>query len=174
MVSWLALILSIGTLFFIAIEDIKYRAVTWWLFLLLFVSGIAWARQFKGWEDWFFYFLINLAFLLLQLLLLSLYFTFKNRQIVNITSSLIGIGDILFMVCSCCFFSLPVFMIFHIGSLLASLILAICFAGLKKKGIPLAGLQSIVLISFLLIQSIWQFNPFDDSSILLLISSQIP
>lgn len=158
-------------LFFISYEDFKHRAVTWWLFLLLLLTGIFYSNQFTIWEYWLKFFGINLTFLAVQLLFITLYFSIKNQAFVNITDSLLGWGDVLFMLCSCCFFALPYFMLFHIGSLIFSLFVVLLFPVLKIKGIPLAGLQSGVLGIVLIFFSIFQINPFDYSGFMLLISS---
>ncbi|MGV8879641.1 MAG: hypothetical protein ACOH2A_11485 [Sphingobacteriaceae bacterium] len=91
--------------------------------------------------------LINLAFLLLQFLLLSLYFSAKNRKWVNITSGLLGFGDIFFLVCIAFFLSVLNFVLFYVLSLLLILLCWLIWMwlpGAKNRHIPLAGLQAIL------------------------------
>ena len=167
--NWFVLLLLTTILLFIAIEDFRYRAVVWWSFPLLFFFGTIWSLQYVDWKILFRIYAINLSFLVLQLLLITFYFSVRKR-VVNISVSLLGFGDILFMACSCCFFSLTVFILFYIFSLIAILILILFAPALKNNGIPLAGLQSVLLILVLGLLLLFKVDPFDDSEILLLIS----
>lgn len=157
----------------IAFEDFAHRAVTWWLFPLLFACLFIGSSHWVVWQERLLFFSFNIGFLLLQLLLLTLYFSLKYRKLTNITTHLLGMGDVLFMLCVGTTFSLPNFIVFHVGSLLLSVLVALLFPVVRKKGIPLAGLQSIVLGVVLLVSYGLEINPFDDSWLVLLFSSEM-
>ncbi|MES2275330.1 MAG: hypothetical protein V4592_04860 [Bacteroidota bacterium] len=93
--------------------------------------------------------IINFAFFALQLLAVSVWFSIRHKAWVNITKGLLGWGDILFLGCLTCCFSPANFVLFYIGSLL--IVLIIWLAGKQllfknKVHIPLAGLQSVILM----------------------------
>jgi hypothetical protein len=75
----------------IAIQDFKYRAIIWIIFPALFISCIV-----LGLIDYkstlLQAVLSNVCFLLVQLLLLSVYFFLKNKKIINIINLHIGLG----------------------------------------------------------------------------------
>src|ERR1035438_1869331 len=136
-------------------EDFSSRAVNWILFPLLAVSGIfmslynlnSFAQVLKN-------ALYNFGFLIIQFLLLKIYFQFRKQQGFKIINKKIGLGDILFLSASCFYFSLLNFLLFYILSLIFALIFYLFF--FKKKSfaqpeetVPLAGLQSIFLIIFI-------------------------
>lgn len=133
------------TLLTIAYQDFKSREVQWFWFPLLFVLAL-----FKIWYlDQFkelFSFLLNVIMVLLQLLLLTLYFSIKERKLINIADSYLGWGDILFLL-NLCFLLSPVnFILFYLVSLLVTItsyLIYNAFVNLSKP-IPLAGLQASV------------------------------
>jgi hypothetical protein len=140
-------------LLLILVQDIVSRAVYWILFPLLGLSfillrlaahqpGPAIVRSSA----------INLAFLALQLLLVSLYFSARHKSWVNITRQLLGWGDILFLACIACYLSALNFLLFYMVSLIGALLGWLFWQLLvtpKSKQIPLAGLQSLLLVLFL-------------------------
>ncbi|MDB5124742.1 MAG: hypothetical protein JWP94_2871 [Mucilaginibacter sp.] len=104
--------------------------------------------------------LFNIGFLMLQLLLVSIYFSAKQSRWINITAGLLGWGDILFL-CSIAFYlSFVNFLFFFIISLLCVLA---GWAGWqavsqnKGKQIPLAGLQALLFMLF--IAADWWIKP---------------
>jgi hypothetical protein len=90
---------------------------------------------------------------------LTLYFLLKHRRIVNITDQYLGMGDILFFLILALYLSVLNFLLFFVGSLL--------FAGIyqaliikyrnNNRHIPLAGLQALLLIPFL-VSDWWCFH----------------
>jgi hypothetical protein len=152
-------------LLLIFIQDIKYRFVYWILFPILTLLFIAdtiihhGALLHVGIQLGF-----NVAFLLLQLLILSAYFSFKQRKWINLTQTLLGWGDILFLVSLAFYFSFLNFLIFYIGSLTIVLIIwTISQSVSENKKIPLAGLQAMILILFLVCNwLIFHVDPLDD------------
>jgi hypothetical protein len=101
---------------------------------------------------------INLAFILIQLSLLFVYFSAKARSWVNITTGYLGWGDILFLLLIAFYLSPANYLLFYIVSLIIVLICAIAvliFQRTKEITIPLAGLQSLFFALVLIMD--WEF-----------------
>src|SRR5258707_3905758 len=99
------------------IQDIKNRSVYWFLFLvliiLLIILNILQHHLFtESWQP----VLINLSFLLLQFMLVSLYFSIKNQRWIIITTNLLGWGDILFLLSITFYLSVLNFLFFYVIS----------------------------------------------------------
>jgi len=111
----------------------------------------------------------NLIFLFAQLLLISVYFSVKEKKIVIITKDYLGIGDILFLICLAFFFSPLNFMAFYFGSLFIILVGVLLYMLLKKQvkpQLPLAGLQAILLMSLIITNSIFNlFKFYEDTQL---------
>lgn len=147
---WLADILIITLLLVVFVQDVKSRAVYWIIFPLLVVASMFWqsikqrSLIMPGYDA-----LFNLGFLILQLLSLTMWFSLKKKQWVNITLGLLGWGDILFLVSIAFFFSFLNFFVFYIGSLTLILIAWTLSKNTLFKNsahIPLAGLQALVFL----------------------------
>jgi len=81
----------------IAFQDFKYRAIRFWTIPVLLI--IVFTINTIGQPFSFFMSntLINLAILLLNFAVVSIYFAIKNRSFKSIINCQIGIGDILFI-----------------------------------------------------------------------------
>jgi hypothetical protein len=129
--------------------------------LAIAFAGMHWFRfhQLAGyWEPVSF----NLLFIGLQLAILTIYFSLKNRRVVNITHQLLGWGDILFFLAAAFYLSVLNFVFFYVGSLIVVLFCWLLWQLISVKGgryIPLAGFQSILLIMFLIAD--WYCFHFD-------------
>lgn len=141
-------------LFVIFIQDMKYRAVSWIIFPV--TAGLCYFAQ-EGSTN-FAGIAFNIAFISIQLFLLWLYFSLKNRKAVNLLSAHIGLGDLLFLYSITFFFSPVTFLLFYISSL----ILVILFVIVQRivwsdvnKEIPLAGLQALLMCVFIGLSSIY-------------------
>ncbi len=143
-------------------QDILSRSVYWFLFPLFSISLVVVRTMQHPFSAIWPPVLINLGFLGLQLLLLSLYFSLKEKKIVNVTSHLLGMGDVLFL-CSIAFYCTVLnYVFFYIASLLMVLSFWQIFQWVcsrKDKHIPLAGLQSLLFALFL--ASGWWMKFFD-------------
>ena len=156
-------LLIVLPLIFIIYEDFKYRAIHWvWLiiftFLILFFKPLIVPNI-----------LINLLLLGIQLICLTLYFSIKKNQLVNITKEFLGIGDILFFIPLTLLFTPENFIWFFICSLTFTLL----FVALQKvifnshkNTIPLAAWMSIALIIVFAISSYYNFNLNFDSLVI--------
>jgi hypothetical protein len=116
---------------------------------------------------------INLGFLILQLVLLTVYFSIKGKKLINITVQLFGLGDVLFLFSIAFYLSVLNFLFFYITSLafiLLAWVLVQSFSSSKSKQIPLAGLQAILFSVFLSGDWFWlHLNATNDAWLLNLI-----
>jgi phosphoglycerol transferase MdoB-like AlkP superfamily enzyme len=146
-------LLMVGVLLGITVQDLLWRAVYLWVFPLLFVLFVmAWFLERRDLPDAFLGSLINTGFLLLQFLLVSLYFFVKNKRPVKLTSGLLGWGDLLFLLCSAFYFSTLNFIFFYVSSLLLTLLGWLIWQMIAKspdRRIPLAGIQSVFMVALL-------------------------
>jgi hypothetical protein len=168
-------ILILVVLILIFLQDLKNRAVYWFLFPLLAVLLIA--LHFKHpfyWPEWEKSILINVGFITVQLLFLTLYFSLKNKKCVNITTTLLGLGDILFLSSIAFYLSVLNFLLFYITSLIGVLVLWLIWQGIslnKNKYIPLAGFQSLIFMLFLACDWwLWSIDLTSDTGLLNLIA----
>lgn len=156
-------ILALGLLVGIFIQDLKDRSVHWLLFPLLTATlFLIRSRVNVNVIDILQLSFVNLGFLVLQLAILTVYFSLKNRQWINIADHLLGWGDILFLVSIAFYLSTLNYLFFYITSLSATLVIWLSWQALatkKNKFIPLAGLQCLIFILFL--ASDWWFKFFD-------------
>jgi hypothetical protein len=144
----LAILLLLTIIF---IQDLVSRSVYWIIFPLLAALYILTRILIpdSGWgmcES----ILLNIGFLALQLLLVTVYFSIKNKQFVNITADMLGWGDILFLLSTAFYLSTLNFIFFYLFSLILVLLSWIIWQIFSKgKKIPLAGLQSLIFALFL-------------------------
>jgi hypothetical protein len=154
-------IIAIFLLLFIILQDFKYREVSWLLIALLACTFILRSILCSSLKILLINSLQNLLFVLLQAVLLLLYYSLKGK-IKDIKDS-IGLGDI-FLILSIIFaYTFSSFVIVYIGSL----IFALCCWILKvsknhSKLVPLAGYMSLFLI---VIQVLDLFAPYFLSNI---------
>jgi hypothetical protein len=143
-------------------QDFTERAVLFYIFPLLLVL-MGFSVPFSLFISCF---LLNCAFIIFLVTMLSIWFSIKHKKFVNITTTLIGAGDILFFIVLAAGFSLMNFIIFFI----ASLLLIIGFVSIKRKladNVPLAGIQSLFYLILLVInQTGIDLNLYDDTWIL--------
>ena len=160
-------IISILLLAAIAVQDFKYRGISWFLLPMLLVALLIKSYLTYPVNEIFFSFLVNLGFVLLQIIMLIAFFSFKERRFVNIINTKMGIGDILFFIAICGVFSPVNFIIFYLGGIVFTLVgvMAYHLAARKQIGeIPLAGciaVLMIICISYLYFNT--NLNPQDDT-----------
>jgi hypothetical protein len=167
-------ILLLFVLLLIFIQDLKSRSVYWFLFpvlvILFFAISLLQHRSFSEilQPAW-----MNLSFLAIQMLLVSVYFSVKNKHWVNITDELLGWGDILLLVSVAFYLSVLNFLFFYLASLVISLVCWLIWklvSAKENKKVPLAGFQAIGMAVFLTSDWFWfQFNAADDTWLLNLI-----
>jgi hypothetical protein len=143
------------TLLLIFIQDWKNRAVYWFFFpllaaSLLFLNYLTHTGAEGIWQPT----VINIGFLVLQLLPVTVYFSIKEKRPVNITRNLLGLGDILFLWSIAFYLSVLNFLFFYIASLVCVLLFWMLHqlaVSKKDKQIPLAGIQALLFTVLLAI-----------------------
>jgi hypothetical protein len=130
-------------------QDFRHRAVHWLalagLFLLFFSLHFIEHQLPEHLSQ----FGLNLLFIGLQWSALTLYFSIRNKQFVNIMDRFIGWGDLLLFIVFAAAFSLPAFVFFMVGGLLFTLLaFALQHAiGKAPKLIPLAAWLAIFYLA---------------------------
>lgn len=161
-------VISMAVLAAIAAEDARHRLISWyWLPVLLLIFVLEAFTQLKP-DEAGMYFIINLSFLLVQLLLVTVYFSIRQKRPVNIINTWLGIGDILFFVVLCAAFSPLNYLLFYLLSLLFTIAGYIAYKIIKGRSstIPLAGAVALLLFLCLLLRwFIPQVNFYDDTLI---------
>jgi len=151
------MLLQVGLLVSLCIiiyQDVSSRTVTLWSLLLLtgFASAVSIDNQ--GWQQTGMHFLFNIAFFLLQILLLSLYYSLKMGELTNIADRYLGWGDILYflpLALSMPFLQMIWFYVVSLCLILVGFILYSLFQKGKETTIPLAGLLSVAWGGYLLL-----------------------
>ena len=130
----------------IVYQDFKFRAISWYLPPLIFMllgGAILYEEGLQPfWENLFF----NSIFILLNLIIVLLYFSLKQKKLINIFQSHLGLGDILFFFSLSPIFAPINFMIFFVICLLIIIVFSILYLFKTKstnQSIPLAGWMSI-------------------------------
>lgn len=160
-------IILFSLLLLIFVQDMKFRAVTWIAFPILFLAALWHGLMLNNsleqlWIDFSF----NMMFLLIQYGVLTLYFSLKHRQLVNITKAYLGLGDVLFLICCTVIFSPINFILFYLSSTVVVILIHFISALITKVNpkIPLAGFQALMLMLVLIsVQLIMKVNVYDDS-----------
>lgn len=145
MVLKLIIIAALGMIF---VQDASSRAVYWLLFPILATLILLYRLSIHPIADAWPVVLTNCMFLLAQLLLVSVWFTLKSGSWVNLTKQHLGWGDILFLCCAACYFSIISFIVFYIISLILVMIAWAVRQGTARKKshhIPLAGWQALLM-----------------------------
>ena len=127
-------------------QDYKTRSVVWPLFPCVLILGAFYSFYYtESLQKFVLNTGLNIGFFLLQIVLLKIVFGFKR-----IINHKLGIGDILFILCCCFFFSPLNFLVFYILSLLFSLCVYFLWLNKSQKdSIPLAGIQAVFLFFFI-------------------------
>ena len=136
-------------LLIIVYQDFKQRSISWWTIPFLIFFGIIQSMYFNDYQEGIQYFFTNCLFIVFQYLVLTIYFSIKEKQLVQIIDRWIGLGDWLFFVGLATLFSPVHFIMFFISSIIFVLFVFLilkCFFLKKLKTIPLAGGISLVYI----------------------------
>ncbi|MEM6380403.1 MAG: hypothetical protein AAF705_19595 [Bacteroidota bacterium] len=140
-------------LLFLMWEDWQTRSVSGWALLLFFALSIAFFFSIYGalWMVVAHTAIFNIAFLLIQFLLLQLYFYWKTREWQTIIDRKIGLGDMLFIIILACLIHFSSFTWIYVGALLFSLVFALLLSqNARDKGVPLiTSIGSFLLLGIL-------------------------
>lgn len=151
----------------VVVQDLKQREISW--LLIPFLLGVFLAKGFLliSFGELIRNSLLNVCFIVLQLLVLTVYISLKNKKIINVINSYLGLGDVLFFVVICVAFSSVNFILFYVMSLLFTLggfIIYNLLATKTTKEIPLAGAMAMVMITLILLnQFMPQFDFYNDN-----------
>ncbi len=155
-------ILTISFLLLIAYQDLKSYTVSWIIFPVLIIVMLASGLRQIEFKTLLINAISNLGIVAVQLVLLSAYFSIKEKRFINIINTKIGLGDVLFFIAICMAFSTLNFILFLFVSLVFSLMLAILLNQKTRlqSRIPLAGYMSISYIIFMMIQILTKFDAY--------------
>ncbi|PKP11179.1 MAG: hypothetical protein CVU08_12760 [Bacteroidetes bacterium HGW-Bacteroidetes-3] len=154
--DFLNLILII-VLFLVLYQDFKKRTIHIILPILIFITSLI--INYFSVELSFILILNNFIFILINIVGLVLYFSFKSKEFVNPIDKLIGLGDVVFFFSLTPLFNLKPFIIFFIFGLLFSLIAHYIFILFKNiESIPLAGYLALFLIINFFLQYTFNTN----------------
>ncbi len=155
----------------ISFQDFKQREISWLLIPFTFLALFLDATYFITSDLIIKNTLLNLAFVTVQLLLLTLYMSIKNKKITNILHQHLGLGDLLFFVVLCVAFSPINFIVFYLFSMMTTLVgyiaYAVIFPKKNLKEIPLAGAMASILVVTILINTLTRHMNFYDDNFLL-------
>lgn len=155
-----AIIISLLTsLLVVFYQDLKFRAVYWWLFPVLAIGSYFYSSKTISIHEW----KINFLFIGLQLLGVYLYFCLKNKALVSLKNIELGLGDILMFLVLALWFTPINFILFFISSLFSITLIMLLFRLNKSTCIPLAGIQAALLVILIVLnesccQSIFHSN----------------
>jgi len=145
-------LLIILVLVLIALQDLKERAVYWFLFPL--VGGLLALLHFGQTSLHQYIIMVGINILLVSLILLILYLYTKliaNQKFLNVS---FGLGDLLFFYAFALGYPTYTFLLLFIGSILFSFVVFLVLKSRQNlETIPLAGLMGIFLIGVTVISS---------------------
>ena len=152
----------------IAYQDFKYRANSWFLFPILFIQVlIIGLINNASCKEFFLSTASNIFILVIQFLVVKIYFSVRKGRGISIVDHYLGLGDVLFLVIFSFAFSTFNFLLVYLVSLVIALIGSTIFTGMKKMStmkIPLAGYFSLILISMLVLKLFsTTFSTYDDT-----------
>lgn len=136
---WLMLLLG-----WVAYEDFKFRAVSWWLFPLILGSAMFYPAS---WQTAQHQFMVNISLVLIIGLMLVCYVYIRLGTLNHFFQQMLGAGDVLLWVALTPLLPIMLFALLYTSSLLFALaahglLKRFTFYG-PKTSVPLAGLQAI-------------------------------
>lgn len=137
----------------VVLQDFKHRLISWPLIPLLFMCFFAHGLINTSMPELLRFALFNSTFIILQLLLLTLYVSIKQKKVINIINSSLGLGDVLFLAVITIAFSPINFILFYLIALVFTLIsyrIYIAIHSSASKEIPLAGIMSVAMMILIL------------------------
>lgn len=149
------LILLITLLLIIFYQDVRYRAVMWFLFPLLAGGCIWYNYDHLEWTT----VLYNGLFVLFLLTSLTIYVSIRNKAFTAIWKGFFSWGDIFFIIAVTPLFETIQYIYFFTFGTILTLVIHLFFArGEGRKTIPYAGYLSLVSVAYLVFTE--QINHF--------------
>lgn len=160
--KFILVLLPLSAIFY---EDLKGRAyhVFWLLILSIGILTLYPISMKSG--------ITNLIFVSSQLLILTIWLSFKNRKVVNIIDNYFGLGDLLICLPLACVLLPLEFFLFWLISISLSLCGYVFFKFVvrrKVETIPLAGCMSLFLIIVFTLEEFYKYNFLEKCCLLLL------
>jgi hypothetical protein len=145
-------ILILAVLLVTIYQDLKMRLIHVALPILLLGFGLLMNWNSLNYIEWGKSFL----FLVLNFIVVTVYFSIKNKAYLNPFDKLIGWGDVLFFIALIPFFDFRAYLIFFVLSLLFSLLLFLVMKSIysKYKTVPLAGFMALFFIGIIVIDQL--------------------
>ena len=149
----IALFFLLGILsLFIAVEDFRSRKISLIVLLLWLLSALGSVLLKHSLKEVFFNAALNCLFVLIVFFILTVYSSAKEKKIINIIDTKIGMGDFIFFLVLGISFSPSNYILFFAASSFLTLIWAISARLLypkSSKEIPLAGALAVQFIFLL-------------------------
>lgn len=145
-------IISMGVLISligIGVQDFRYFAISWIWIPVLIALGVLEGMSILPIEILFQDYTMNLSFLGLQLIVIFIWFSLRQKKLVNLNRDVLGWGDVLFLMVLAFYFSFVNYLIFVIGTtlLISVIYLIVRKLNYKNEGrIPLAGAMALCLV----------------------------
>lgn len=128
-------------------QDLRHRAVWWFLFPSLFLVNVSYFLETLNWLD----VAISLLFIVFLMISLTLYLSLKMKKLVLVWNGFFSWGDLLFIVAITPLFTWINFIYFFtFGTVLVLLIHLIASKFLKDQTVPYAGYLSLATIFYIL------------------------
>lgn len=136
-------------------QDVKRRTIHVVLPIVVFCVSIMINYESEVLD--FYNMLYNIAFVLINVIGLTVYYSFKEKTVVNPIDTFIGLGDIAFFMALTPLFDLKSFILFFILGLLFSLVIhGVSLLFKKIKTIPLAGYLALFLMINMVVKSMFK------------------
>ena len=139
----MAAYLLIGIMLFVFLQDLKLKAVYWFVFPVILGFSLWYSWKHLSWEQlaW------NVGILVILMGGLTLYLTFKNRRLINPFKGFFAWGDILFLLAVTPLFNTQTFLFYFITGTVFVLLVHGVLTLLKKtdREIPFAGYMAFYL-----------------------------
>lgn len=136
-------------LLILAIQDFRLRAVHWTLFPILLMLFIADSLSQVELKDYISGIAINLLLVSAQGVILFVYYSAQGKKLKHILTSILGLGDILFIIIMAFAFSWTSFIFYYIAGLIFALslwVVRLFVSGHRPQLVPLAGLLAVYMI----------------------------
>ncbi len=166
-IAWLLMAAASIT---ITYQDFKARSISLWTVVLVLATSLSLSASNIGFvatlQNWG----LNAAFLVFQLLLVMLIFGLARKQW-NFFDTLMGWGDVLYLLSIAALFSTVNFLLFYVSALLVSLVGFLIYREVSKNkdtNVPLAGLLALCSLVFVAVSACFGYQPWDEIPIYLL------
>lgn len=140
-------------LFFIAFQDFKQREIAMFFIPILFIGFVYVAFQSNFFDVALNNLIFNLSFVIVQLVISTIYISVKKNKVVNIVDTYIGAGDILFYVVIAAAFSPFNFIVFCSVGMILTILGVLLFNLFKQssKELPLAGSMATMMMVLMIV-----------------------